>query len=126
MGSWITWAAVAAGGALGSLLRFWLTAVIGARTGSAWPFHTLVINVLGSFAIGWFATWTAERVPVPADWRVFVMVGVCGGFTTFSSFSLQTLDLARGGAPGLAAAYVAASLVLCLLGVWAGFALARV
>ena len=126
MGSWITWAAVAAGGALGSLLRFWLTAVIGARTGAAWPFHTLVINVLGSFAIGWFATWTAERVPVPADWRVFVMVGVCGGFTTFSSFSLQTLDLARGGAPGLAAAYVAASLVLCLLGVWAGFALARV
>ena len=125
MGNWLVWVAVAVGGALGSVLRFWITAAIGALTGSAWPFHTLLINTAGSFLIGWFGTWTAERVPVPAEFRVFVMVGICGGFTTFSSFSLQTLDLARSGEAGLAALYVGASLVLCLLAVWAGFLLGR-
>lgn len=125
MDGWLAWTAVAAGGALGSLLRFWLTAAIGRLTGPAFPWHTLVINVAGSFVIGWFSTWSAARMPLASEFRLFVTVGLCGGFTTFSSFSLQALYLAQADTPGLAAFYVAASLVLCLAAVWAGYLLGR-
>lgn len=126
MGNFSTWAAVAAGGALGSLLRFWMTGWIGELTGPRFPWHTLIINVLGSFVIGWFGTLTAERLPIHADARIFVMVGICGGFTTFSSFSLQSLDLLRTGEIALGLVYVGASVLLCLTAVTAGFLLARV
>lgn len=116
------YAAVAVGGALGSVGRAWLGAVIGQLTGPGFPWGTLAINVLGSFVIGWFGAITSGdgRWDVHANWRVFVMVGLCGGFTTFSAFSLQTLELLRVGALGRAGAYVVGSVVLCLLGVWAG------
>jgi CrcB protein len=83
--------------------------------------------VLGSFVIGWFGTWTGANGPVdvPPDIRVFVMVGICGGFTTFSAFSLQTLDLLSAGETLRAGAYVLGSVALCLLAVWAGVALGR-
>ena len=125
MGTLSTWAAVAVGGALGSLLRFWMTGWIGALTGPRFPWHTLVINVLGSLVIGWFGTLTAERLPIHADARIFVMVGICGGFTTFSSFSLQSLDLLRTGELALGLLYIGGSVLLCLAAVTAGFLLAR-
>lgn len=119
--------AVALGGALGSVARAWLGVVVGHLAGPGFPWGTLLINVAGSGFIGWFAAVTAPdgRLVELAGWRAFVMVGICGGFTTFSAFSLQTLELLHMGALARASAYVAGSVALCLLGVWAGMTLGR-
>ena len=119
--------AVALGGALGSVARAWLGGAVGQLTGPGFPWGTLLINLAGSFAIGWFAAVTAPdgRLVELAGWRAFVMVGICGGFTTFSAFSLQTLELLHVGALGRAAAYIAGSVALCVLGTWAGVVLGR-
>jgi CrcB protein len=118
---------VALGGALGSMARFWLGDVVASLAGARFPWGTLLINILGSFVIGWFDVFSGEfgRVPVPAEARAFVMVGICGGFTTFSAFSLQTLQLMQGGEAVRAGAYVIASVALCLVSVWAGTVLGR-
>jgi len=118
---------VAAGGALGSVARYWLAAFVAGLTGPFFPWGTLLINVLGSFVIGWFGAWTGPDGPidVPPDIRVFVLVGICGGFTTFSSFSLQTLELLNAGETLRAGSYILGSVALCLLAVWAGFVLGR-
>ncbi len=106
---------VAFGGALGSVARYWVS-VWALPVSRSLPWGTIGINVLGSFAIGFFGTLTLAggRYPASDAARLFVMVGVCGGFTTFSSFSLQNLDLLRGGAPGRAMVNIAASVLLCL------------
>ena len=113
--------AVALGGAIGSVARFWIALwlVPWSRT---LPIGTIGINVVGSFAIAFFGTLTLAqgRFPVAEGWRLLFMVGVCGGFTTFSSFSLQTLDLLRAGAVGRACLNVVASVALCLISVTAG------
>ena len=113
---------VALGGALGSVGRAAISVGMTRLTGPAFPWGTILINVLGSFLISFFGTLTLSdaRFPVAPDWRAFVMVGICGGFTTFSSFSLQTLDLARDGRPGQALGNIGLSVVLCLLSVAAG------
>lgn len=119
-------AAVAVGGALGSVARYWVGLWVIERFGGSFPVATLVINILGSFVIGLFAAATAVDGPLPTTegWRIFVMVGLCGGFTTFSAFSLQTLVLVRSGATIAAFANVALSVGLCLgavgLGWWIG------
>ena len=119
---------VGIGGALGSVARFWLTGVIVLLTGPRFPWGTLLINVMGSFVIGLVAglTLIPERVAWHPDVRIFLMTGVCGGFTTFSAFSLQTLELLQAGETGSAAFYAVASVLLCLMFTWAGFLLARV
>ena len=106
---------VALGGALGSVLRFWLGGIVGDKAGAAF-WGTLFVNVAGSFAIGVCAGMRAGDFT-----RQFAMIGVLGGFTTFSSFSLQTLELFQKGDTTLALANVALSIVLCLLGVWLGY-----
>jgi CrcB protein len=113
---------VALGGALGSVARYWLNATVTTALGVTFPWGTLLINMLGSFIIGFFATLTLEtpRFPVSQEVRVFVMVGLCGGFTTFSAFSLQTVELVRDGDWKPAGGYVAASVGLCLLLCWLG------
>jgi CrcB protein len=118
----MTYVYVALGGGLGSMARFWMAGAMARLTGPLFPWGTILINVLGSFAIGAFASAVVvhQRIELPADARVFVMVGLCGGFTTFSSFSLQTLDLARGGRMDLALANAALSLAACLAAVAAG------
>lgn len=112
---------VAAGGAIGSVARYWL-ALWTLPLSRSLPWGTIGINVAGSLAIGFFGTLTLAqgRFPAPEPLRLFFMVGVCGGFTTFSSFSLQTLDLIRAGAPGRALLNVAISVLLCLAAVSAG------
>jgi CrcB protein len=123
----VTWLAVALGGALGSLARFWLGALVATLTGPRFPWGTLLINVLGSFIIGLVGAWTLPpaRVPMPPDMRIFLMVGVCGGFTTFSAFSLQTLELLQSGTTGAAAGYVAGSVVFCIAAAYAGWLAGR-
>jgi CrcB protein len=119
----ITYLWVAVGGALGSMARFGCANLIANWFGQTFPLGTLVINVLGSFVIGFFGTLTGPdgRVLVPGDVRQFVMVGICGGYTTFSSFSLQTLNLAQEGEFVRAGLNVVASVVLCLVSVWLGY-----
>ena len=87
------------GGALGTGARFWMSGFIAERGGEFFPLGTLVVNVSGSFVIGFFAAFTDPEGPVlvSPQFRQFFMIGLCGGYTTFSSFSLQTLDFARDG-----------------------------
>jgi CrcB protein len=117
---------VALGGAIGSVARFGCGSVAARLAGSAFPWGTLLVNVAGSLAIGVLAGLvTADgRALVSGDARAFLMVGVLGGFTTFSSFSLETLELARDGAWAAAALNVVASFALCLVAVWLGYLLA--
>jgi len=114
---------VGAGGAMGTILRFWISGMIAQAYGERFPTGTLVINITGSFVIGLFATLTGPegRWMVGSLPRQFFMIGICGGYTTFSSFSLQTLNLARDGQWGYAALNIGLSLALCLIGVWLGF-----
>jgi len=113
---------IALGSGLGGMARFALSGFVAHHFGETFPWGTLAVNILGSFVIGFFATLTAPdgRLLVPAVGRQFFMTGVLGGFTTFSSFSLQTLALARDGEWFRAGANAVGSLVLCLLAVWAG------
>jgi fluoride exporter len=114
------------GGGLGTLARWGVSGFVARQWGETFPLGTLVINVSGSFIIGLFAGLTGpdSRWMAPAVFRQFFMLGVCGGYTTFSSFSLQTLALAQEGEWFKAAANAVLSLVLCLLGVWLGHILA--
>lgn len=111
------------GSALGGGARFLVSGVTAQHLGQTFPIGTLIVNVTGSFVIGFFATLTGPdgRVFVGSNARQFVMTGICGGYTTFSSFSLQTLNLARDGETFLALANTVLSVALCLLAVWAGF-----
>jgi CrcB protein len=121
--SFTTCLAVMIGGALGALARYGVGLLTLPISGQL-PWGTIIINVTGSFVIGLFGTLTlaSGRYPVSETLRLFVMIGLCGGFTTFSSFSLQTLDLMRGGALERAAINVAASVALCIAAVALGHA----
>jgi CrcB protein len=112
---------VVAGGAIGTLARY-LISIAALPISRELPWGTIGINVLGSLIIGFFGTLTLAhgRYPVSENIRLFVMIGICGGFTTFSSFSLQTLDLLRGGATLRAVINIVASVVLCVAAVALG------
>jgi CrcB protein len=117
---------IAVGSALGGVGRFWLSGLVARLSGGLFPWGTLIVNVSGCLVIGLFATLTAPegRVFVPGEWRQFVMIGICGGYTTFSSFALQTLSLAQGGEFFAAAGNILLSVALCLVAVWLGHVLA--
>ncbi|GAN78658.1 fluoride efflux transporter CrcB [Acidocella aminolytica] len=118
--------AVALGGAVGSVGRYWF-AIAAASISRNLPVGTIIINIIGSFAIGFVGALTLShgRFPVPEPLRLFFLVGVCGGFTTFSSFSLQTLDLLRGGALGRALLNIGLSVGFCLMAVAIGYTLGQ-
>lgn len=120
----ITYLYIAVGSALGGMARFACSSLAARAFGETFPWGTLIVNVVGSFVIGLFTALTGPdgRLVTSPDARLFVTVGVCGGYTTFSSFSLQTLSLMRSGEFGAAGVNVALSLALCLLTVWLGFA----
>ena len=120
------YAAILIGGALGSAARFVMATWIDEKAVAAFPWGTFAVNILGSFVIGLMAGLSGPNsplsLPVPEIVRVFVMVGLCGGFTTFSSFSLQTLHLLETGQWPLAAAYAVLSVLLCVLATAGGLA----
>lgn len=119
MGAYV-WIAV--GGALGSVARHWCTVLAARHLGAGFPWGTILVNVVGSFLIGLAATLALPggRLPIGPTGQQFVMVGFCGGYTTFSAFSLQTLALACDGAWVEAGANVVLSVAACLLAVWLG------
>ena len=119
--------AIMVGGALGVALRVGVSAWIAQRFGESFPWGTFVANASGCLVIGVFAGLTGPdgALLVPSWFRAAVMMGLLGGYTTFSSFSLQTLNLASNGQWALAAANVVGSVVACLFAVWAGFAVAH-
>src|SRR5674476_624027 len=118
---------VALGGALGSVSRFWLNGLISEKFGATFPWGTLAINVTGSFAIGIIGALAIPEGRMDSQSRIFatqfLMIGVCGGYTTFSSFSLQTLNLANDGEWLYAGANILFSVVLCPVAVWLGYLL---
>ena len=117
---------VGLGGALGSIARYWCSGFMARHFGETFPVGTLFVNVSGSFAIGFFATisGTEGRWLVGPSGRNFFMTGICGGYTTFSSFSFQTLNLMRDEEWLYAGLNAALSMLLCLAGVWLGHLLA--
>lgn len=114
---------IALGSAIGGVARYAAGGLAHQAFGPAFPWGTLIVNVVGSFVIGLFAAMIGPdgRWTVTPDLRLFVTAGFCGGFTTFSSFSLQTLDLMRAGAVGPAALNTGLSVGLCLAAVWLGW-----
>lgn len=113
---------IAIGGAIGSVARFWCAVVAARLVGEGFPWGTLFVNVLGSIVIGFFAAIVGPdgRFVASTVAKQFVIVGICGGFTTFSAFSLQTLDLMNRGEWLYAGANIVGSVVLCLFAVWLG------
>lgn len=117
---------IAIGSALGGTFRYWCSGIAARLLGETFPWGTLIINIAGSFIIGFFATLTGPdgRVYVSSTARQFVMVGFCGGYTTFSSFSLQTLNLMQDGEWFRAGANIGFSVLCCMIAVWLGYLLA--
>lgn len=117
---------IAIGSAIGGVARFWCSGFFARLMGETFPWGTLIVNVVGSFIIGFFATLTAPdgRVFASSTTRQFVMIGLCGGYTTFSSFSIQTLNLMNDGEWLQAGGNIVGSVVLCLVAVWLGHLLA--
>jgi CrcB protein len=113
------------GGGLGSTLRHIINVVSGRLLGTAFPYHTFIINITGSIVMGLIAGYLAFKGEASQPWRLFLMTGVLGGYTTFSAFSLDAALLYERGAIGLALAYVIGSVALSILGLFAGLALVR-
>ncbi len=122
----VTYIWIAIGSTLGGMARYWCSGFAARLIGETFPWGTIIVNVVGSFIIGLFATLTGPdgRIFAGTLTRQFVMIGFCGGFTTFSSFSLQTLNLANDGEWLQAGGNIVGSIVLCLIAVWMGYMLA--
>lgn len=121
------YAVIMLGGAIGSALRFLMASSIDRATGITFPWGTILVNILGSFIIGFFIGLTGPEGPlsVSANIRAFVAIGILGGFTTFSSFSLQTMQLVQQGVYWQAAGNVLISVMCCLLATGLGLFIAQ-
>ena len=117
--------AIAAGGALGALLRYWASTGVHAWLGRGFPYGTLFVNVLGSLLMGFLFVWLIDRMAVGPALRAFLLIGVLGAFTTFSTFSMETLNLMESGQFGKALLNVAASVLVCVAAAGAGVLAAR-
>lgn len=113
-------------GLAGTLARYGLQGGVQRLSGSTFPYGTLAVNVIGSFVVGFVATLTLERVVMTQDLRAAILIGFCGGFTTYSAFAWETLLLARDGSPFGAAMNIALQLVLGIGAAWLGASAARV
>jgi CrcB protein len=122
----VNFAIVALGAIFGANLRYVLSRFTAKLVGPAFPYGTLLINVSGSFIVGWFMIWTTERVLIDPRWRLLIIIGFCGGFTTFSSYAFETMAYFEHGQWTLMAANILANNLLSLLAAFAGMALARV
>ncbi len=117
--------AIALGGALGALSRFWAVALASLWLDDEFPYGILIVNVLGSFAIGIVFVFLVERAILPIAWRSAVMVGFLGAFTTFSAFSLQTIGLLEAGRFLAASVYIIGSVLICVMAAGLGMFFAR-
>ncbi|MDH3414491.1 MAG: fluoride efflux transporter CrcB [Gammaproteobacteria bacterium] len=116
---------IAAGGAFGALLRYWVSIGVHQLAGSNFPYGTLTANVVGSLLMGALYVLLIERMDVDPMWRGALLIGLLGAFTTFSTFSVETLNLVENGEPLKALVNVAASVVLCIAACWAGMVAGR-
>jgi len=117
--------AIAAGGAIGAVLRYWVSSATHALTGHGFPYGTLLVNVGGSLAMGFLYIWMLERMLAGSALRAFLLIGLLGAFTTFSTFSVETLNLMENGQLLKAATNVLLSVVLCLAAAAVGVGIAR-
>lgn len=117
--------AIAGGGAIGALLRYWVSNATYALTGSAFPYGTLLVNVAGSLVMGFLYIWLLERMLADGALRAFLLIGLLGAFTTFSTFSIETLNLMESGQLMRAASNAVLSVVLCIGAAALGVAIAR-
>ena len=116
---------IAVGGALGSIARYWVGSTIAERTGIRFPYGTLVVNLTACLIIGFSLTYLGRRADLNPAWRYLIPVGFIGAYSTFSTYEWETLSSLRAGAFALAALYAAGSLLLGLIAVWGGSALAE-
>jgi fluoride exporter len=117
--------AIAAGGAIGALLRYWTSLAVHSRLGTGFPYGTLAVNVLGSLLMGFLYIWLIERLAAGPALRAFLLIGVLGAFTTFSAFSMETLNLIEGGQAGKALLNIAVSITVCIAAAALGIFAAR-
>ena len=117
--------AISVAAIVGANLRYLLSRFAVKELGPVFPYGTLFINIVGSFIVGWFVVWTTERVLVDPRWRLLVVVGFCGSFTTFSSYAFETMSYFERGQWALMIANIVSNNLLCLGGALAGMAVAR-
>lgn len=117
--------AIAAGGAVGALLRYWVSTGVHLLAGRAFPYGTLAVNVSGSLLMGLLYVLIIERMDVDPLWRGALLIGLLGAFTTFSTFSIETLNLLENGEPVKAAVNVLASVSVCIVACWLGMVAGR-
>ncbi|MEA2078884.1 MAG: fluoride efflux transporter CrcB [Pseudomonadota bacterium] len=117
--------AIAGGGAVGALLRYWMSTGVYTLVGRGFPYGTLAVNVLGSLLMGFLYIWLFERIPGSVAMRAFLLIGLLGAFTTFSTFSIETLNLMEAGQFVRALLNTLLSVVLCIVAAGVGVMLAR-
>jgi CrcB protein len=118
--------AISVAAVVGANLRYLLSRLAAMEMGSVFPYGTLFINLVGSLIVGFFVIWTSERALVDPRWRLLVVVGFCGSFTTFSSYAFETMAYFEQGQWGLMLVNILSNNILCLGGALAGMAVARV
>ena len=116
---------IAAGGALGAVMRYLVSTGIHSFLGRGFPYGTLTVNVLGSFMMGFLFIYLLERSSLGPEWRALILIGFLGAFTTFSTFSIETLNLIESGAMARAMANILVSVITCILATWLGVILGR-
>ena len=117
---------VGTGGCIGSMVRYLAVIAVDKKLNSIFPYGTLAVNIIGSFALGLLLAWMTKKTGVSAmQWKLFLGTGFCGGFTTFSAFAVENFNLIEQKFPATAAFYIFASVAAGIFAVWGGFALAR-
>lgn len=116
---------IAIGGGVGAVLRYWISTAVYQLLGRNFPSGTLVVNVLGSLLMGFLYVFLVERADIGVEWRAAVLIGLLGSFTTFSTFSIETLNLIESGEQLRAGLNIVLSIVLCLCLCWAGVVIGR-
>ena len=111
---------IALGGAFGSVMRFLMSSWVYSTLGRGFPYGTLAVNIIGSLLMGFLTVLLIERMSLGPEWRAAILIGVLGGFTTFSSFSIETFNLIEAGAYAKAIANMVISVVVCIGATWIG------